>query len=40
MSENDKEIFDSSKYFKQVGDLLWADGLGYKMGPVLKVEKK
>jgi hypothetical protein len=38
--ENDKEIFDSSKYFKQVGDLLWADGLGYKMGPVLKVEKK
>lgn len=38
--ENDKGIFDSSKRFKQVGDILWADGLGYKLGPVLIVEKK
>jgi hypothetical protein len=37
--EENKDIFDSSKRFKQVGDILWADTLGYKLGSVLIVEK-
>lgn len=38
--ENDSGIFDSSKRFKQVGDLLWADHFGYKMDSVFILEKK
>jgi hypothetical protein len=33
--ENDTGIFDADNRFKQVGDLLFADGLGYRIGAVL-----
>ena len=38
--EHDQAIFDSSGVFKQVGDIVWSDRLGYDRGPVLRIEKK
>jgi hypothetical protein len=37
--ENDEGIFDSSGFFKQVGDLLLAPTLGYRLTNVLLIEK-
>lgn len=38
--EHDQAIFDSSHVFKQVGDIVWSDRLGYNRGPVLRIEKE
>jgi hypothetical protein len=37
--ENDEGIFDSSGFFKQVGDVLFAPTLGYRLTNVLLIEK-
>jgi hypothetical protein len=38
--ENDQGLFDSDGIFKQVGDLLFSNNLGYDMGSVLIIKRK
>jgi hypothetical protein len=38
--ENDEKVFDSDGVFKQVGDILFSDTLGYNRGSVLIVDEK
>jgi hypothetical protein len=37
--QNDEAVFDAAGVFKQVGDIVWSDTLGYNRGSVVKVEK-
>lgn len=38
--EFDKGVFDAAGVFKQVGDILFSDRLGYNRGPVWRIQKR